>query len=116
VDVRDVGVIERGEDLCFTPEAGEVVRIGGEGFWQDLERDIPIQLRVARAIHLTHPARTDGSENLVGTNVSTGCQRHASRLIVAMKQLAAKERSAFCWRRRGAVVVVPRFSWRVYNL
>jgi hypothetical protein len=94
VDVRDVGVIERGEDLCFPLEAREAVRIGGEGFWQNLERDIPIQLRVARAIHLAHPARTDGSENLAGTKVSAGCQRHASRLIPAMKSLGAKGEKA----------------------
>ena len=75
MDVRDVGVIQGGEDLCFTLEASEAIRIGGEGCWQDLKRDIPIQFRVARPIHLTHAARTDGSENLVGTKVFAGCQR-----------------------------------------
>ena len=48
MDVRDVGVIERGEDLCLTREASAAVRIDGEGFWQDLERNVTIEL-VSRA-------------------------------------------------------------------
>ena len=32
VDLGDVGVIERGEDLGFPLEAGHSLRVGGEGF------------------------------------------------------------------------------------
>ena len=94
MDVRDVRVVERGEDLCLTREASAAVGIGAEGLRQDLERDVAIQLRVAGAIHLAHPARTDGSENLVGTKVSAGCERHAPRLILAMKWLGGKGKKA----------------------
>ena len=53
------GMIERGEHLRFACEPREPVGVAGERVGQDLERDIAIELRVARAIHLAHPARAD---------------------------------------------------------
>jgi hypothetical protein len=35
VNVRDVRVVQRGEDLRFALEAGEAIGIGGEGLGQD---------------------------------------------------------------------------------
>src|SRR5260370_7316353 len=40
------------------------------GFRQDLERDVALQLRVARAIYLTHPSRPDGPDDLVGSHAT----------------------------------------------
>jgi hypothetical protein len=51
-----------------------------EGFGQDLERDIPIQLRVARAIHLAHPASADRGEYLVWAEAGAGAKGHLRRL------------------------------------
>ena len=47
-------------------EPGEAVGVVREhGFGQDLERDVAIQLRIARAIHLAHAA---GAERQTGSS------------------------------------------------
>ena len=76
VDMTDVRMIERREHLRFTPETGEVVvprlcsrrpcacqrrrsGIQSERFRQDFDRDVAIQLRVARLVDLAHAARAN---------------------------------------------------------
>ena len=56
VDVRDVGMVQRREDLRFAFETGEPIGVVGEGGGQDLDRDVAIELRIARAIDLAHAA------------------------------------------------------------
>jgi hypothetical protein len=41
-------MIQRGESLRFTREPGETIGVVGEGIREDLQRDIAIELRVAR--------------------------------------------------------------------
>ena len=65
VDLRDVRMIERREDLRFALEAGETIGIVGEDVRKDLDRDVALQLRVARAIDLAHAARAERSDDLV---------------------------------------------------
>ena len=52
----DPVLFERGEHLCLATEAGQPIRIVGDGRQQDFDRDVAIQLRIARAIHLAHAA------------------------------------------------------------
>ena len=52
-------MIERRENACFAFKAHQPIRNTGEVLRQDLDRDITPQLRIARAIHLAHPARTE---------------------------------------------------------
>ena len=52
-------MVERREDLRFALEPREPIGIAGEGVGQDLQRDVAIELRVARAIDLPHPAGAD---------------------------------------------------------
>jgi hypothetical protein len=52
VDLSDVRMIERGEDLRLTTEASETIRIVGDGRQQDFDRDLPIQLCVAGLVDL----------------------------------------------------------------
>jgi hypothetical protein len=56
MDMRDVGVIQRSQELCLTLEACEAIGIAGEQVWEDLYRDVAVQFFVAGAIHLSHPA------------------------------------------------------------
>ena len=65
VDASDVRVIEQREDLRFALEAGEALGVEHKGLWQNLQGDVAIQHRVARPIHVSHPAGTDGVLNLV---------------------------------------------------
>ena len=53
-------MIQRGEHLRFALEARQTVGIAANDVGQDLERDVALQLRVARAIHLAHPAGPKG--------------------------------------------------------
>src|SRR5262249_56840552 len=61
----NVRMIQRGQDLGFTFEPGQVITIDSEFGWQHLEGDVAIQLRVTRAKHLAHPATAEGRENFI---------------------------------------------------
>jgi hypothetical protein len=47
-------VIERGQNLRFALETEQTVFILGEERREDLDRDVAIELAVARAVHLAH--------------------------------------------------------------
>ena len=59
VDGGDVRMVQRREHLRFAAEPREPIGIVGERVGQDLDRDVAIQLRVARAIDLAHAARAE---------------------------------------------------------
>jgi hypothetical protein len=69
-------MIQRGEDVCFTLEAGEAVRIGSEGIRQDLDRDVAIQLRVTRTIHVAHAAAAKGGDDFVRAKSGASGKSH----------------------------------------
>ena len=71
VDGGDVRVRERGQQLRFAREPRQVVRIDCETFWQYLQRDITIQFRVARSVHLAHGAHAEEGDDVVGTDAKT---------------------------------------------
>ena len=54
----DVRMIQRGQHLRFPLEPREALGIASERGWQDLDRDIAIELGIARAVDLAHPAHT----------------------------------------------------------
>ena len=53
--------------------------IAGERLRQDLDRDITIELRIPRAVHLSHAAHADLGGDLIRAEVGAGDQGHASR-------------------------------------
>ena len=65
VDRADVRMIERCENVGFALEAREPVGIDGEELRKDLERDVAIELCVARTIDLAHAAGADSANDLV---------------------------------------------------
>ena len=67
VNRRDVRMVQRGEDLRFAPEAREAIGIQREGRRPDLERDVAIEVGVARPVDLAHAAGADKLEDRVGT-------------------------------------------------
>ncbi len=86
------GWLSDGEDLGLALKAGEPLGIGGEGVGQDLQRDIAIELRVARTIDLAHPTRANGSQNLVGAKFLARGQRHyrgGAALVAGLANLAS---------------------------
>ena len=70
----DVRMIQRRERLRFALEAGQAIGISRERVGQDLDRDVAIQLRVARAIHLAHAAGADRRGDLVGAEAGAGSE------------------------------------------
>ena len=73
------GMIQRRERLRFALEAGEPLGVAGERVGQDLDRDVAIQLRVARAIDLAHAAGPKGGEDLVRAEANAG--QEGQRLV-----------------------------------
>ena len=67
VDRADVRMIQRGEHPRLPLEAREPLGVGRERVRQELDRDIALELRVARAVHFTHAARTEQGLNLIHT-------------------------------------------------
>ena len=65
VDVRDVRVIDGRHRLRFEGEPRKPVGVAGERVGQDLQRDIAIELRIAGAEYLAHPARADAGDDFV---------------------------------------------------
>ena len=76
VDRRDVGMIQRREDLGFALEAGDAIGITREGLGKNLDRHAAAKLRIASAIHLAHPAGAEGGLDLIRTEPSTGTEGH----------------------------------------
>ena len=73
-------MIEGGKDFGLALGTNYPVRVAGEGFWKELQRDVTGKARVSRAIHLTHPARTNRAQDLVGSHPSSGGRRHLAIL------------------------------------
>ena len=61
-------MIERHQDLCFAGKPRQPIGIVHERLGQDLQGDVALQLRVVRAIDLSHAALTDEGRHAVGTN------------------------------------------------
>ena len=49
-------MVERGEDLGFSGEAGEAVGVGGEGVGKDFAGDFAVELGLGGAIDGSHAA------------------------------------------------------------
>jgi hypothetical protein len=56
-----------------------VIGIRRERVWKDLDRDVTIEPRVARAIHLAHATGAEHVGNFIGAETATAAQ-HRSRL------------------------------------
>ena len=69
-------MVHRGQDVSFTLETGEPLAITGHFRRQHLQRDLALEFRISRAIHLTHASRAKGRDNLVVTDPAASRERH----------------------------------------
>ena len=76
VDLRDIRMIERRERRGFALEPREPIGIAGEEVRQDLERDVALQPRIARAVDLAHAAGANRVQHFVGPDHGTTRQTH----------------------------------------
>ena len=63
---QNVGMIQRRDRLRLLLKAPQPFRIAGKRRRQNFDRNLAIQPRVSRAIHLTHAAGAGGRHDLVG--------------------------------------------------
>jgi hypothetical protein len=61
-------VIQRGEQLGFAPEPREPLRVVDNGRRQELQGDVALQSRVARAVDFSHAAGAERGDDLVGAD------------------------------------------------
>ena len=67
----DIGMVEGGGGARLLQEASLAVRIGDLVVREDFDRDSAVQPRVARTIHLAHPARAKEGLNLIRSQDSS---------------------------------------------
>jgi len=79
---ENVRMRERGDGLRLTLETRAPIRIARKPDGQDLDGDITLQSRIARAIHLAHTTGADGRDDLVGTDARPGNEFHAGVAII----------------------------------
>src|SRR6202034_3810515 len=81
-------MIQRGNRLRLLLEPPHPLRIARKRRWQNLHRHITIQPRIARPIHLAHPASACWCHDLVRTEFGARGDRHLCRAIIAFAALA----------------------------
>ena len=72
VDREDVRVRQRGHGPGLALEPRQRIRIVGHPFRQHLDGDRPLETRVPRPVHLSHSARAERRQDLVGAEAGTG--------------------------------------------
>jgi hypothetical protein len=76
VDVRDVRMVERGQHLRFAAEPREAVGVVRHLREQDLDRDLAMQVRIARPIDFAHAPGAQQGNDFVRAETSAGGERH----------------------------------------
>ena len=79
-------MIERREDLRFALKRASRSGSAGRRLGQNLERDVAIQLRVARAIDLAHPAGAEQRDDLVVAEPGSSREGHTASITSLLKQ------------------------------
>jgi hypothetical protein len=74
-DNHDIGIRERGDSPGLALETRQDPTITRQVLRPDLDRDLPAQSRVARAINLAHRARAQRGEDFVGPELRAGSRR-----------------------------------------
>jgi hypothetical protein len=70
--VRDVRMVQRREGLGFACEPDEPFGVARENVGQHFDRNVAIQRRVARPIHLPHAAGAEGRKDFIRTEARAG--------------------------------------------
>ena len=60
----------------FVCTGSRAIKVACEGLWQDLQRHVPVELRISRAIDLTHAAFAELGGDLIGAEGGAGGKRN----------------------------------------
>src|SRR6185312_2090908 len=94
INISDVGVIERGQNLSFALESRHTARVIREGWRQKFQRHVAFQHEVTSAIHLAHSAGPNGREYLVRAEACCRSHGHRSSINSIPKQKSVVNSSA----------------------
>src|SRR5580765_4412242 len=102
VDDADRWMIERGRQPGLADEPGPGALVLESGARQDFYRDVALESRIARAIHLAHPACAQRTDDLVRAEAGAGRQPHR---VSVMWPNCATDRGRFAvhWTPLGAM-------------
>ena len=78
----NIGMREPGRDLRFARESAERVGIVAVPRADDLERDVAIEPRVVRPIHLAHSSRAERGKDLVWPEARPSPERHVPSAFI----------------------------------
>ena len=65
MDVCDLSMVQRSQNLRFTFEASHALSVIGEKLRQNFQCDFALQLGIAGAVNLAHAARTQQVKDLI---------------------------------------------------
>ena len=86
VYLRDVGMVERRENLGFAAEAREAISIGCDGRVEHLDGDVAIQLQVAGAMDLPHAPGAHNAQDVVVLEAIAGDQSHLRPSLLSVRR------------------------------
>ena len=75
-DGADDGVIQGGNCLRLLLKKPQPLGIAGKSCRQHLDRDLAVEPRITRTIHLTHAASTEWGKNFIWTKFGAGGREH----------------------------------------
>ena len=76
VDGRDARMVKAGQHLRLSLEPGQPIRISREGFRQDLQRHLTVQLRISGLIHPSHAPLADEGGDIVVAESGADFESH----------------------------------------
>jgi hypothetical protein len=107
VNGEDVGVVQLAGRARFLLEAVHAPGVGPQSARDQLDRDVPAETRVARAIDLAHAAGAQPTDNLVGSDPGAGGERAVANLQCgSLKNPVKTLRGPWDFRRRWPVSYV----------
>jgi hypothetical protein len=72
VDLRNVRMVQRREDLSLALESREPVGVVGERRGENFQRDVAVERRIPRAIDLAHAACAEDADDLIDADARAG--------------------------------------------
>jgi catechol 2,3-dioxygenase-like lactoylglutathione lyase family enzyme len=106
VDLRDVRMVERGQHLRLALKSRNAIGIEGKQLRQNFDRDVAIQPRIARAIHLAHSAGTYQRQDFVRAETSTRSQSHDALSPLSGSFVACRGGPVYCAPMLGTTNIV----------
>ena len=74
-------MIQRGEDLSLALKPGETFRVSEEGFWEHLQRIVPLERRVVCPPDPAHAPLADEGGDFIWTDTGARADGHCNGIL-----------------------------------